>query len=160
MHQCLGAQGQCRAGGSESHIWAHWKEAAQSIIKLLINYLNFPWMHWNQLQRWAHTVEVQLALGRPPSLGCNHSTFWCHKSSICGSNMPDGLKYTVLNIPTPLTPHKATKHQACSKHRTESPQTWASDGKIKYSVQEISSPVCVANWFVLLTDPHFPSSFK
>lgn len=98
MHQRLGTQGQCGAGGSESHIWAHWNEAAQSTIKLLIDYLNFPWIHWNQLQRWTHTMEVQLALGRTPSLGCDRSTFWCHKSSICGSNMPDGLKHTLYYI--------------------------------------------------------------
>jgi len=42
MHQSLGMRGQRRAGGSKSHIWAHWKEAAQSTVKLLIDYVNFP----------------------------------------------------------------------------------------------------------------------
>lgn len=67
---------------------------------------------------------------------------------------------TILNTLTPLLPCKATEHQACSKHGTESPWMWVSDSKIEYLVKEISSSVCVANWFVLLSDTHFPGSFK
>lgn len=161
MHQSQGMEGHCRTDGSKSHIWAHWKEVAQNIIQLLMNHLNFPWTHWNQPQRWTHIMAIQRDLERPPGLGSNCSIFQCGRSSICGSNMPDGLKpHTILNTPTPLLPCKATEHQACSKHGTESPWMWVSDGKIEYLVKEISSPVCVANWFVLLSETHFPGSFK
>lgn len=68
--------------------------------------------------------------------------------------------HTILNTPTPLLPCKATEHQACSKHGTKSPWVGVSDGKMEYSVKEISFLVRVANWFVLLSDTHFPGSFK
>lgn len=71
---------------------------AQSTIKLLTDYLNFPRFHWNQPQRWTHTMEIQLDLGRPPGFFFNCSTFQSCGSSICGSNMPDGLKHTLSSI--------------------------------------------------------------
>lgn len=133
MHQSLGMEGHCRADGSKTHIWAHWEEVAQSIIQLLMNYLNFPWTHWNQPQRWIHIMAIQLDLDRPPGLGSNCSTWQELHMWLKHARWPK--IHTILNTPTPLLPCKATEHQACSKHGTESPWMWVSDSKIEYSVK-------------------------
>lgn len=151
-------EGHCRTDGSKSYIWAHWKEVAHSIIQLLMNHLNFLWTHWNQPQRWTHITALQLGLERPPGLGFNISMRQELHMWLKHARWPK--THTILNTPTPLLPCKATEHQACSKHGTESPWMRVSDCKIEYSVKDISSPVCVANWFALLSDTHFPGSFK
>lgn len=159
MHQSLGMEGHCRTDGSKSHIWAHWKEVATKHYSAV----NVPFESSLDSQESAPEMDSQhgntYRLGQTTRFGLQlfNISMW-QELHMWLKHARWPKTHTTLNTPTPLLPCKATEHEACSKHGTESPWMWVSDSKIEYS--EFSSPVCGANWFVLLSDTHFPGSFK